>query len=101
MEVRVISKDKKVCDTAKELLNKLRTTEFIGTLLGCIDIYRVIATASCDLQEIEQCSWEVLSTLNAVINKLDNMSQKSYHQTPMKYVRVRIVLKLIKMNGPI
>ena len=31
--------NKKVRDTAKELLGKLLTTKFIGTLLGCIDIY--------------------------------------------------------------
>ena len=73
MRVRAESKDKKVRDTAKELLNKLRTTKFIGTLIGCIDIYKDIATASCDLQKVEQ--WEVLSKLNAVIKKLDKMSQ--------------------------
>ena len=48
LQERAKSNDKKVRDTAKELLDKLLTTKFVGTLLGCIDIYRVIATASCN-----------------------------------------------------
>ena len=67
--VRAESDNKKVRETAKDLLSKLLTTKFLGTLLGCIDIYRVIATSSCNLQRVEQFPWEVISNLNYVIKK--------------------------------
>ena len=47
----------------------------MGTLLGSIDIYRVIGTASCDLQTVEQFPFEVIANLNSVISKLENMSK--------------------------
>ena len=75
LEERAESSTKKVRDTAKDLLSKLLTVKFVGTLLGCIDIYRVIATASCKLQTVEQFPWEVIATLNFVIEKLDKMAQ--------------------------
>ena len=75
LRVRAESKDKKVRDTANELLSKLLTIKFVGTLLGCIDIYSVIARASCNLQKVEQFPWEVIAYLNSVINKLKKMSQ--------------------------
>ena len=62
-------------DVAKDLLTKLLSTKFVGTLLGCIDIYRVIATASCDLQTVEQFPWEVVANLNSVVTKLKKMSE--------------------------
>ena len=74
LQERADSSNKKVRDTAKELLEKLLTTKFIGTLLGCIDIYRVIATASCNLQTVEQFPWEVIANLKSVIHKLEKMS---------------------------
>ena len=74
LEVRAASKDKKVSDAAKELKSKLLTTKFVGTLLGSIDIYRVIGTASCDLQTVEQFPFEVIANLNMVIEKLEKMS---------------------------
>ena len=75
LETRAESKDKKVSDVAKDLLTKLLSTKFVGTLLGCIDIYRVIATASCDLQTVEQFPWEVVANLNSVVTKLKKMSE--------------------------
>ena len=45
-------------DDAKDLLSKVLTVKFIGTLLGCIDIYRVIATASCDLLTVDHFPWK-------------------------------------------
>lgn len=72
---RAESSNKKARDTAKDLLSKLLTIKFVGTLLGCIDIYRIIATASSDLQTVEQFPWEVIASLNNVINKLNKLSQ--------------------------
>ena len=74
LQTRAASNDKKVSEAAKELSSKLLTTKFVGTLLGCTDIYRVIATASCDLQQVEQFPWQVLAVLNDVIAKLKKMS---------------------------
>ena len=74
-EKRAESSDKKVREAAKELRSKLLTTKFAGTLLGLTDIYRVIATASCDLQRVEQFPWEVLAVLKNVVKKLQKMSE--------------------------
>ena len=45
----------------------------------CLDaliyIYRVIATASCNLQTVEQFPWEVVANLKSVIKKLEKMSE--------------------------
>ena len=62
---RAESSNRKVSDTAKDLLSKLLTVKFVGTLLGCIDIYRVIATASSELQTVELFPWEVIAKLNS------------------------------------
>ena len=75
LETRAESRDKKVSDNAKTLLTNILSIKSVGTLLGCIDIYRVIAIASCDLQTVEKIPWEVLSNLNSVITKLEKMSQ--------------------------
>ena len=75
LQVRAESSDKKVSEVAKTLLSKLLSTKFVGTLLGCIDIYRVIATGSCDLQRVEQFPWEVVGVLNDLIEKLKGMSE--------------------------
>ena len=72
---RAESSNKKVSDTAKDLLSKLLTVKFVGTLLGCIDIYRVIATASSELQTVELFPWEVIAKLNSIIKKLGKLSQ--------------------------
>ena len=39
-----------------------------------MDIYRVIATASCNLQAVEQFPWEVVAKLETVISTLNVMS---------------------------
>ena len=75
LKQRAQEPNKKVRDNAKELLSKLLTVKFVGTLLGCIDIYRVIATASSELQTIDQFPWEVVAKLRIVIKKLDQMSK--------------------------
>ena len=74
LEVRSESNDKKVREAAETLRTKILTTKFVGTLLGCIDVYRVIATASCDLQAVEQFPWQVVSRLKTVIATLNCMS---------------------------
>ena len=75
LQMRAESPDKKVSEVAKSLCSKLLSTKFVGTLLGCIDVYRIIATASCELQNVEQFPWEVVSVLNDVIKKLKSMSE--------------------------
>ena len=61
-------------DQAKKLLGQLLDVKFVGSLLGSRDIYRVIATASCQLQQVEQFPWEVTRTLRSVIAKLSGMA---------------------------
>ena len=59
---------------AEKLLGKILDVKFVGTLLGGRDVYRVIATTSCQLQEVEQFPWQVTKTLRAVVDKLSSMS---------------------------
>ena len=54
LQERKQSREKKVRDEAEKHLGHILDTKFVGMLLGCRDIYRVIATASCDLQKVEQ-----------------------------------------------
>ena len=80
---RKTSKEKKVRDQAEKLLGQLLDVKFVGSLLGSRDIYCIIATASCQLQKVEQFPWEVTQILKSVIAKLSAMADNlhiDHHQ---------------------
>ena len=61
--MRATSSKKDVHDTASSLISKLRSVKFAGTLCGVIDVYTQLATISCQVQKVEQFSWEMINTL--------------------------------------
>ena len=67
------SKNKKVRNQAEKLFSQILDIKFVGILLGCRDIYRVIATTYSWLQLMEQFPWVVTKTLSDII-KLSAMA---------------------------
>ena len=58
---------KKSRDWADKNLVRILDIKFVEMVLGCMDIYRVIATASRNLFNVEQFPWEATRTLNDLI----------------------------------
>ena len=56
---RVEELDRKVSETASKLLKKIRSREFLLPNLGILDVYKVLGSASKQLQKVEQFPWNI------------------------------------------
>ena len=53
------SKDSKVRDTAKKILNNIQNVKFCSLLCGVIDVYSVLSEISHAVQKVEQFPFEM------------------------------------------
>ena len=71
---RMESKDSKVRDTAKKILNNIQNVQSCSLLCGVIDVYSVLSEISCAVQKVEQFPFEMRSKLASGISKLRKMT---------------------------
>ena len=75
LKKRAESKNKEVREKASNLLKNVCTKQFLFLNLGLLDIYRLLGSSSCQLQNVEQFPWDIPKTQRKLLETLKNMEK--------------------------
>lgn len=73
LQERVKSKDKKVSETASQLLRRIMSKQFFLMNLGILDVYRLLGSCSKELQKVEQFPWKIPRIQLRLLDQLQKM----------------------------